>query len=88
MNLHAIKTICSKVYHTFSTEGAQEIPAPDLSLLIAYLNVPPTAVYCIAVDDEGFVFSTKTASFHYHHDALPEERLIDVRLAESPTVTP
>jgi hypothetical protein len=78
MNLHAIKTICSKIYHTFSTEGAQEIPASDLSLLIAYLNVPSTAVYCMEVDDDGFVFTTENASFRYHHDAKPEERLIDV----------
>jgi len=78
MNLHAIKTICSKLYHTFSTEGAQEIPASDLSLLIAYLNVSPTTVYCMEVDEAGFVFSTRTASFRYHHDEKPEERLIDV----------
>jgi hypothetical protein len=30
------------------------------------------------VDEAGFVFSTRTASFRYHHDAKPEERLIDV----------
>lgn len=78
MNLHVMKSICSKIYHTFSTEGAQEIPASDLSLLIAYLNVSPTAMYCMEVDEAGFVFSTKTASFRYHHDALPEERLVDV----------
>ncbi|MBT1711166.1 hypothetical protein KK062_23180 [Fulvivirgaceae bacterium PWU5] len=78
MNLHAIKSTCSKIYHTFSTEGAQEIPASELSLLIAYLNVSPTTVYCMEVDEAGFVFSTPTASFRYHHDEKPEERLIDV----------